>query len=769
MTRTSKNLAAVEEDRRCSSDPIRFSTISAGLCRSLKSSKRGLLEHFERHATLIGKTKHVLSLFCNMMCINDPKILSGHAFGKENALKNFYYNAWSSLEAACGTSEGKGKGKAYFVQAKQFLSTYDEGGHIRSSLQGGGIPVDCRQHECVEMATAANEMLMTVDTRMKRYFVSYIAFQKHSNLIDVKDHKKMATAMYSRCLLRAGSDVPLIGIPCIDDEIERHRNAMGDLISSPPKTEDGAEPSGTQFDRARAYKKYCYLLIPYLKFLSDAALQLLPDQSVGNKCDEALDTEYQDDCDDEPDDEECTECSPCNSSDMIYSKQNYPKPFSILPISRLRPAMVYWGYTELDTMISNLRRQIKKRKRESGAKDARQPQYLSMLPEVGYGTELFNFKHIKGKKHADRPENDRLGRGWRLCCFRTDGITVHFTFASGLTSEAPHVSELVKTGYSIAEPAEKVDIGTVPRGVFRVRQSRCDMKVVGDENGIELAACDPGFNRPVQWAKIPLSECHDVESIAERSQHWHVNNDDWMLQSGRAERDELERKRRRINHKYSESIDALSSTRRKCADSSVFGEYVQESIRTLLDRSNELVTQERAAVRKKYRSKLLSWLDRVADDGMGRSTLRYERHCVDDMANVDREKLVKRLNDAREARRLRKRVVFFGDGTFSSSHRGSVSIPKKKLVKQLAVRGLTFLLDEYNTSKYCPCGEILCDVCKAEGVRVRAHKANGGECTVLRAVKDRDELATVNMLLAASKKARGAEWPAHLLRPSTVT
>ena len=379
MTRTSKNLTAVEEDRRCSDDPVRFSTISAGLRRCLRSSKYGLLEHFERHATLIGTTKHVLSLFCNVMCINEPKILSNHQYGKENALKNFYYNAWSSLEAACGERDGNWKGKTYYIQAKQFLSTYDASGNIRSALQGESIPVDCRQHECVEMATAANEMLMTVDARMQRYFLSYIAMQQHSKHIDVADPKKMAAAMHSRCLLRDGSDVPPIGIECIDEEIKRHRTAMGDLLSSPPKKADGSEPPGTQFDRAHAYKKYCYLLIPYLKFLSDAALQLLPDRTVGNKCDESLDTEYQDgnDCDDESDDDECVECSPCDSSDTIYTKKNYPKPFSILPINRLRPAMVYWGYTELETMISNLRRKIKKRKRKDGMEDdARQPQHL---------------------------------------------------------------------------------------------------------------------------------------------------------------------------------------------------------------------------------------------------------------------------------------------------------------------------------------------------------------------------------------------------------
>ena len=41
---------------------------------------------------------------------------------------------------------------------------------------------------------------------------------------------------------------------------------------------------------------------------------------------------------------------------------------------------------------------------------------------------------------------------------------------------------------------------------------------------------------------------------------------------------------------------------------------------------------------------------------------------------------------------------------------GHIPIPKKTIVKALAVRGLTFLVDEFNTSKMCPCGQCaLCD------------------------------------------------------------
>ncbi len=111
------------------------------------------------------------------------------------------------------------------------------------------------------------------------------------------------------------------------------------------------------------------------------------------------------------------------------------------------------------------------------------------------------------------------------------------------------------------------------------------------------------------------------------------------------------------------------------------------------------------------------------------------------------------------------RTVFFGDGTFPT--RGVAPVPRKKLVHRLAVRTVTALLDEYRTSKMCPCGAD--ELTDGEGgvtggERVRVHKTIGGACAVLAGVRDRDELATVNMLLAAQSALRQMRWPLHLCR-----
>ena len=116
----------------------------------------------------------------------------------------------------------------------------------------------------------------------------------------------------------------------------------------------------------------------------------------------------------------------------------------------------------------------------------------------------------------------------------------------------------------------------------------------------------------------------------------------------------------------------------------------------------------------------------------------------------------------------KRRIVFFGDGQFKCTLRGNPSIPKKRLLKLMAVRGLTVLLDEYNTSKMCPCGhaELVNLKTTTNGKRVRVHKTDGGVCSVLKRVDDRDETANIQQLLASGTAMTHTPWPSHLLRPS---
>ncbi len=89
-----------------------------------------------------------------------------------------------------------------------------------------------------------------------------------------------------------------------------------------------------------------------------------------------------------------------------------------------------------------------------------------------------------------------------------------------------------------------------------------------------------------------------------------------------------------------------------------------------------------------------------------------------------------------------KPIVFFGDGSWSA-RRGCAPMPRKALVKRVAVRGVVIVSDEYRTSKACPCcrcsGEMK-DVTGTHRVRSCENSADGGAapgCVAHRI--DRDE------------------------------
>ena len=130
------------------------------------------------------------------------------------------------------------------------------------------------------------------------------------------------------------------------------------------------------------------------------------------------------------------------------------------------------------------------------------------------------------------------------------------------------------------------------------------------------------------------------------------------------------------------------------------------------------------------------------------------------------------LRDRIRARRKEKSTprptaVFFGDGEFSHAMRGHVSIPKKSILHHLGTRVPTILIDEYNTSSKCVCGQPLRNATNDSACRVRVHQ-DGGDCHALRCgICDRDELATLNIAQASLSALAQRPWPSHLLRRNT--
>ena len=155
---------------------------------------------------------------------------------------------------------------------------------------------------------------------------------------------------------------------------------------------------------------------------------------------------------------------------------------------------------------------------------------------------------------------------------------------------------------------------------------------------------------------------------------------------------------------------------------------------------------------------------------MGEKTAKRKRHDSHRLVEC-RERLHKIIKQTRDNRRpIKHRICFFGDGSFGAQ-RGNASVPRKDLVRALARRGLTFMLDKFRTSARCPgCGSEMKDDDK--GHRIRLHPQRRGcsrQCTSIEDQNneqntdacplysneggvykaDRDEVATVNMVMCA--------------------
>ena len=131
----------------------------------------------------------------------------------------------------------------------------------------------------------------------------------------------------------------------------------------------------------------------------------------------------------------------------------------------------------------------------------------------------------------------------------------------------------------------------------------------------------------------------------------------------------------------------------------------------------------------------------------------------------EREILSHCLQDAKQRER-KKQVVFFGDGNFRCSTQKHNSLPKKRLLNNMATKGLVFLIDEFYTSKMCPCGHSpLTTKDDTSKSRLRRHTTGDTVCPLSHHTEDRDELACINMLNCALRGIRGQDRPSFLCRP----
>ena len=315
-----------------------------------------------------------------------------------------------------------------------------------------------------------------------------------------------------------------------------------------------------------------------------------------------------------------------------------------------------------------------------------------------------------------------------------------------------------------------------PRAILRCTPQRNDLFV--PKNGAmalpptaRIVTVDPGFCRPIQVAASPLAFGSNEDNTtllqcAQGANRWHVSKEEWMRNSGRAERDAYEAKRRRLVVEYDNALNAMNKLRRRTAEAGRFTSYIQVSLLHLGARLREHASMKRANFNWHAWKVSVQHFDRMCNRMFGLQSVQKARTEKRGEAWSHIEK--KQIRDGLHSERRKKTIVFFDDGLFSCTMRGTPAIPKKHIIQFLSRRGLTCLLCERNTSKRCPCGmSDLVDGPNHDaggGARVRVHRTDGGLCSFLTHCNDRDEVAACgNMQLAAHRCIRGQSWPAHLI------
>ena len=807
---------------------LRFSTIRCGISPPRGPNGRSRLrndvyrEIFLKIAHSIGAYRHVVSLVANQIILYDQDLVCS-----QGGWQMFYYRVWTAVDAVCNNLPTRNCTEYYnkvINAVREALQKASEKKHL--DCMPKAVNWAFRQQEAVTMATQTKEYLETFPHRVRRKLAVEIASACSSMLQKDVDTLATRSCTYVFCYKSMSSkkrDEIFDDMSHVEPEdkekvlriADDERRSMDDLV----KDDDTIPPTTTVNQKRTSWfpslmKQESHKLLVHMIRISTWSEKWLERHFEASTLSLPID--------DDDDEREVKEV--VDKSGRKWSKKNLPKPFSVLPICKLQPAMVFFGASEVRAMMEHYvyEEKVGRKKGQKRAREGEIPRtsaaYSSCsAPPVPtnesvedyfkrrfdgqhFGDIVFDRKSFKGRRGPfvgknGEPLHDANGTEvpkWRIACFRTDGVSAAITFVSGICEGAFNADNLFKKGYSsIVEPTTKVDLlDPKARGLYYVGQKRNDILPVNKSTmrdvSIRISAVDPGFCKPVHVASVRM----DAQDPIADAQHDFVTESELMEQSGRNMRRKAEEERRRVNIEYGEVLRELEKVGRgRKSTSKKFNVYFDTMLHTMKVRQAELVCEARSWLRWKGARRKLRFVGRLCDVFFDRSTLRFkrrERHARLDASlqpgvdvnaqQVDRnnetvsrptcelrKKEEEQLHKTRLERRSTRSVVFFGDATFGPTMRGHNSIPKKTILAELCHRGPTFLLDEYRTSLCCPCGK---DELKTTTGRNRAHKSDGSTCHFLakHSDRDRDQLASLNMIQCALRAIEGAERPAHLCR-----
>ena len=439
--------------------------------------------------------------------------------------------------------------------------------------------------------------------------------------------------------------------------------------------------------------------------------------------------------------QECSSAAAASSEASSEGRKIFLRPMSLAPISKLRPISVRIGQIEARGMgllpPSKDREEVDKR-----------PEWFL----EGHRRALLKTSSLGGGMTSHV--------GMIPSHFATDGHRLSVSFYTN-KSCVPGLDGLTERAWSGIPRNEFPS----PRGICRVRRddavlASSTLQEYASNEALNFVAIDPGVLRPITClaSTAPIQQLA-VENITSdmldagnlqdglclREMHYREN-----LRS-----EQYEKMRREKNVAYRAAMDQVQGGRRKGTGQS-FLTWASAALGPALEpRFLELMSTWRgnrnwAALKRRQR-----YVDKAANEICG-------------------------LTDDHNG--SRKPIVFMGDAWFKGK-----GFPRKRLLRALAERTTTVLLDERCTSKVCPCLQYELVDRRVHGTgdggagdgdeqqggdagRPRQHKADheGGEtpddCVYLSNARwnDRDRLACLNLRQIIKTLALGQGWPQRL-------
>ena len=655
---------------------------------------------FEEYAISHGMYRRVVSLAANSVLLGSQLVIDDWF--------HFYLDVWSAVTFFFSPAHMSANHLKPAID--RFFADAAPSAYMKKTL-AFKTPALARQHECTTMSENAKLHVQQFVSRLQNMVRSSIVAVQKRHYATVTADAPIATAVVD-CILAVPDkydelrlklrtrceevDAALFG--CLAYLLEE-RARLGELVSTVVTYKvKQATRTGTLLTRILDGNKgdaLLYRLLPHLERYSIANQQLLEAEGLvqsplSTHSARALDVQA-DSASDEvtggvADGESESDDEPENAC-RCWTRTRRPKPFRMLPLCKMQRSMVYYGWTELKAMFSDL---VQREQRERRALVAQEMQarpkrkrgeQLPEKPQIQYVDPFFTeepdqlevFKHLFDLRKIKGV--NQLAHVWRLCCFRTNGIKCVLTFVSGDPGSVPYhgATGLTRPGYRyISVPEEKIDIRTERRGLYRINQYRNDMLPLPDDPlaKINFGLDDPGFNRIIQHGTIEASCVATPDAVAaalcKDDALWHLTQAELMAQSGRETSRQREKTRRRVNVAYATAIESFSATRGRSADRTTLNAYAHVAFDTFEVMATELTHTGRAIARWQASRSLQRFLATVTNRIFQNASTRMYRQPVVVHTKAERTVLRQKLRVARQRKREEKTVAFFGDGTFDS-------------------------------------------------------------------------------------------------------